>query len=252
MSRHAIRSFTWMLLAIVLNGCLSLSYHAKELSNRARPCLFPGFMYYLRGTDKNFWDAYLDELRTNIPLGAFLPVFMLVDLCVDVVFLPLDGVLVATSDSDYIMESSKGGECGLQLPKKQVLEQYSVYKALALEIDVGEGTCLVKAGRWPEDRLDMYFPEKHEILVSGNCEEDGHSGHIKLLLYPPVFRCMGGDDNWSFKVIEGNAEALPRMSFIGMFFSNDFKGVIRLVNAGSNGQKKGQEIKTEGRNLLIR
>ena len=116
MSRHAIRSFTWLLLAIVLNGCLSLSYHAKELSNRCRPCLFPGFMYYLRGTDKNFLDAYLDELRTNIPLGAFLPVLMLGDLCVDVVFLPLDGVLVANSDSDFLIEPSKDGGCLFRLP----------------------------------------------------------------------------------------------------------------------------------------
>ena len=180
MSRHAIRSFTWLLLAIVLNGCLSLSYHAKELSNRCRPCLFPGFMYYLRGTDKNFLDAYLDELRTNIPLGAFLPVLMLGDLCVDVVFLPLDGVLVANSDSDFLIEPSKDGGCLFRLPRKQVLEQYSVSKALALEIDVEEGACLIKASRYPEDRLDIYFPEKHEILVSGNCRENGHSGHIKL------------------------------------------------------------------------
>lgn len=236
MSRHAIRSFTWMLLAIVLNGCLSLSYHAKELSNRARPCLFPGLMYYLKGTDKNFWDAYLDELRANIPLGAFLPVFMLGDLCVDVVFLPLDGVMVATSDSDYRIEPSKGGGCLFRLPRKQVLEQYSVSNALAMEIDVEEGSCLVKAGRWPENGLDMYFPEKHEILVSRNCRENGHFGHVKLLLYPPVFRCIGGDENWSFEIVEGNAEVLSRMSFIGLFFFDDFKGMIRLDNAGSNGQ----------------
>jgi len=203
--------------------------------NEARPCLFPGFLYYFKGTEHGFWDGYLIEMRTNIPLGTFTPVFMAGDLCIDLLFLPLDGVLLAASPSEYFRLSieDKTVFCSC----KQVLEQNSNREATALDIAVEEGHVLIKSGKWPESRLDSYFPVGCDILVSrsfGNENESlpkhdvKYEEHVKLMLYPPVFRCMSGDRNCSFQLINETGQATTRMTLSGLFVSDDFKGVVKL------------------------
>ncbi len=241
-----IASVVVLFAAIAVNGCISCSYHVKEVLGETRPCLFPGFMYYFKGSDKGIWDGYLKEILRTLPYGVLLPAFTLSDLCADVLFLPLDLVGQAYPTSEYVELSSSGKS--LVLSGRQGLFRYSTEEALVLEIDAEAGFFLVEAAGYPPSDLDLYLPcrcavllsgaqedEDRELVSFGNQKEMRYSGHLKLMLYPPVFRFMGSsDEHWSFQIMTDKAEVSRRMSFVKSGFTKDFKGTIKVGRAADH------------------
>lgn len=221
-------------LCITLNGCFSLSYHVKTIGGMSRPRVYPGFMYYFKGTQDGFWEVYMKEICQNIPLGTFTPGFMLLDACLDTAFVPIDLVMLASSSNEYAWISSDGK--GVMLSQKTVLEQDSRDNPVILDVDVKKGTLTITASRWPARAYDNYLPNNSEIRIlgSGQTEMAGVvtsvmeiRGHARLKLYPPVFRVFGQETKWSFVLVGDGADISSRMTLVSAHVSDDFNGNVK-------------------------
>lgn len=236
MKRHLffVRFIVFAFASMMISGCISVSYHSREVTGRASPRCYPGFMYYFRGVPDGFGASYRREIVQNIPLGLFTPLFMVLDFCSDTVFLPFDFVLQACSTENSV--KIENGERMCIQGSKQMLFLDASESKIALDCTVRNGAVIIKGQKGKKSSLDCYLPLEHTIvLLPGNDDsctrrEDRFvvHGHAQLELMPPVFNVWREDNRWRVSATGADGTSSDVVFVSDLEFIEPYTGCIKL------------------------